>query len=94
MKQLLSKRSLAAIAASVALCATATDYYVNATTGNDDLNEHDGQSWEAAFATIDCAVTNATASDVIHVAAGTYTTTTQWGPNLKVRYTIHRILGI
>ncbi len=86
MKQLFSKRSLAAIAASVALCATATDYYVNATTGNDDLSEHDGQSWEAAFATIDCAVTNTTEStDIIHVAAGTYPTTTQWGPNLKAK---------
>ncbi len=60
--------------------ARATDYYV-ATTGSDDNNGTD-----APFATIDCAVTNATAAtDVIHVAAGTYSTTTQWGPNLKAK---------
>ena len=84
MKQLFSKRSLAAIAASVALCATATEYYVNADP-NVGRDENVGTSEESAFATIDCAVTNATASDVIHVAAGTYTTTTQWGPNLKAK---------
>ncbi len=59
--------------------ALAGEYYVS-TTGSDD---NDGSS-EAPFATIDCAITNATAStDVIYVAAGTYSTTTQWGPNLK-----------
>ncbi|MBE6382600.1 MAG: PKD domain-containing protein [Lentisphaerae bacterium] len=85
MKQLFSKRSLAAIAASVALCATATDYYVNADP-NVGSDENVGTSEESAFATIDCAVTNATEStDTIHVAAGTYTTTTQWGPNLKAK---------
>lgn len=83
MKQLFSKRSLAAIAASVALSATATDYYVNADP-NVGSDENVGTSEGSAFATIDCAVTNATEStDIIHVAAGTYTTTTQLGPNLK-----------
>ena len=59
----------------------AADFYV-ATTGSD---ENDGSA-ETPFATIDCAVTNTTAAaDVIHVAAGTYSTTTQWGPNLKAK---------
>ena len=64
-----------------AVSAAATDYYV-ATTGNDS----DDGSAATPFATIDAAITNATdASDVIHVAAGTYSTTTQWGPNLKAK---------
>ena len=64
-----------------AVSAAATDYYV-AMTGNDS----DDGSAATPFATIDAAVTNATdASDVIHVAAGTYATTTQWGPNLKAK---------
>jgi hypothetical protein len=51
-------------------------------TGNDS----DDGSAATPFAAIDAAVTNATdASDVIHVAAGTYSTTTQWGPNLKAK---------
>ncbi|MBR2837926.1 MAG: PKD domain-containing protein [Kiritimatiellae bacterium] len=69
---------------SVALAATsaATDYYV-ATDGNDG---NDGQSSATPFATIDAAITAATAaSDVIHVAAGTYSTATQWGPNLTAK---------
>ncbi len=77
-KKLLSVLFIGALAAT----ATATDYYV-ATTGSDG---NDGHTFDAAFATIDCAVTNATDStDVIHVAAGTYSTTTQWGPNLKAK---------
>lgn len=64
-----------------AVSAVATDYYV-AMTGNDS----DDGSAATPFATIDAAVTNATdASDVIHVAAGTYATSTQWGPNLKAK---------
>ena len=59
----------------------AADYYV-ATSGSDDS---DG-SEAAPFATIDKAITLATDSaDTIHVAAGTYQTTTQWGPNLAAR---------
>ena len=61
--------------------ARATDYYV-ATTGNDS----DDGSAATPFVTIDAAITAATeASDVIHVTAGTYSTTTQWGPNLKAK---------
>ena len=61
----------------------ADDYYVG---GNNASDDNDGLSAEAPFATIDCAVTNATGStDVIHVAAGTYSTTTQYGPNLKAK---------
>ena len=60
----------------------ATDYYV-ATTGND---ANDGLSAETAFATVDKAITSAANdTDVIHVAAGDYWTTTQWGPNLKAK---------
>ena len=62
--------------------ARAADYYV-ATTGSDD---NDGLSAEAPFATVDKAISSATStSDNIYVAAGTYSTTTQWGPNLKAR---------
>ena len=74
-----------ALSCAFALATTAAfaaDYYV-ATTGDDD---NDGLSAATPFATIDAAITNATeASDVIHVAAGTYSTTTQWGPNLKTK---------
>ena len=64
-----------------AVSAAATDYYV-AMTGNDS----DDGSAATPFATIDAAITAATeASDVIHVTAGTYATTTQWGPNLKAK---------
>lgn len=58
--------------------AFATDFYVS-TTGSD---ENDGLNAEAAFATVDTAISKAAAGDVIYVAAGTYVTTTQWGPNL------------
>lgn len=76
-----TKKILCILSTLLAAGAFATDYYV-ATTGND---EYDGSA-EFPFATVDCAVTNATeSSDVIHVAAGTYSTTTQWGPNLKAK---------
>lgn len=74
----------AALSCAFALTTTvafATDYYV-ATTGDDN---NDGLSAEAPFATIDAAITNAVAGDIIYVAAGTYSTTTQWGPNLKAK---------
>ena len=69
---------------ALASTAAATDYYVApAPTGSD---EKDGTSSEAPFATIDKAIITATSSDdVIHVAPGTYSTTTQWGPNLTVK---------
>ena len=74
---------LAAFAMAAASTAFAADYYV-ATNGDDTNN--DGLSAEAPFATIDKAITSAAnASDVIHVAAGTYSTTTQYGPNLKAK---------
>ena len=74
---------LAAFAMAAASTAFAADYYV-ATNGDDTNN--DGLSAEAPFATIDKAITSATeSSDVIHVAAGTYSTTTQYGPNLKAK---------
>ncbi len=78
-----AKKILTILAASIAAgLVHAADYYVggeNASDGNDG-------SSGAPFATIDCAVTNAAAAgDVIHVAAGTYSTTTQWGPNLKAK---------
>ena len=73
---------LAAFAMAATSTAFAADYYV-ALTGNDD---NAGTSAEAPFATIDKAITTAAeSSDVIHVAAGTYSTTTQWGPNLKAK---------
>lgn len=78
MKQLFSKRSLAAIAASVALCATATDYYV-ANGGNDSA---DG-SEETPFETIDKAASTAVAGDTIYVKEGDYTTNVGYGPELK-----------
>ena len=74
---------LAAFAMAAATTAFAADYYV-ATTGDD--NNNDGLSDQTPFATIDKAITSAAnASDVIHVAEGTYSTTTQWGPNLKAK---------
>ena len=74
---------LAAVSGALALSslsALGTDYYVK--PDGDDAN--DGLSSSMAFATVDKAITAATASaDVIHVAPGTYSTTTQYGPNLK-----------
>ena len=67
---------------ALALPAFATDYYV-ATTGND---ANDGLSAETAFVTIDKAIASAANdSDVIHVAPGTYSTSEQYGPNLKAK---------
>ena len=62
--------------------ASAADYYVSSMTGNDT---NDGLSTEAPFATIDKAIASATEGDNIYVSPGTYSTTTQWGPNLKAR---------
>ena len=82
MKQMFSNGIVAALSALVSFGAMAADYYV-ATTGNDD---NDGLSAEAPFATVDKAISSATsASDNIYVEAGTYSTTTQWGPNLQAR---------
>ena len=72
-------KTLTALCVSlVAGVVAATDYYV-AQTGNDG---NSGQSPEAAFATIDKAIASATEGDNIYVSPGTYSTTTQWGPNL------------
>ena len=62
--------------------ASATDYYVNKTNGNDG---YDGLAASSAFATIDKAISSAAAGDTIYVAGGTYSTTTQWGPNLLAK---------
>ena len=62
---------------ALAATAAATDYYV-ATTGSDDNNGID-----APFATIDKAISTAAAGDNIYVSAGTYSTATQYGPDLK-----------
>ena len=64
------------------LSAFGAEYYVS--PNGDDAN--DGLSSAMAFLTIDKAITAATASsDIIHVAPGTYSTTTQYGPNLKAK---------
>ena len=71
-----------AMSAFVSFGAIATDYYV----GGENASDENAGTSAAPFATIDKAITNATeSSDVIHVAAGTYSTTTQWGPNLKAK---------
>ncbi|KAA3656069.1 MAG: T9SS C-terminal target domain-containing protein, partial [Calditrichaeota bacterium] len=46
-----------------------TDYYVNAATGND---ANDGLTTGTAKLTIQAAINTASATDVVHVAAGTY----------------------
>ena len=62
--------------------ASAADYYVSP-DGGDGNN---GLVPDAPFLTVDKAISTATSSeDVIHVAPGTYATTAQWGPNLKVK---------
>lgn len=77
---------LAAVSGAIALSSAtslATDYYVDAASGND---AYAGTGANTAFATIDHAIDTATsAEDVIHVAAGSYSTTTQYGPNLKAK---------
>ena len=74
---------LAAFSGAIALSSVttlATDYYV-ATDGDDD---NDGLSTLKPFLTVDKAITTADANGHnIYVAPGTYSTTTQWGPNLK-----------
>ena len=83
MKQVFSKGIVAVLSALISSMAMATDYYVG---GENASDENAGTSADAPFATIDTAVTAATEnSDVIHVAAGTYSTTTQLGPNLKAK---------
>jgi len=52
------------------LAATATNYYVKATGGNDSSS---GEKWSEAFASIEKALLTAGSSDVIYVAAGVYT---------------------
>ena len=81
MNQMFNRFAIAALSALVSFGAMAADYYV-ATTGNDD---NDGLSAEAPFATVDKAISSASVGDNIYVAAGTYSTTTQWGPNLQAR---------
>ncbi|MBQ6926607.1 MAG: PKD domain-containing protein [Kiritimatiellae bacterium] len=79
-----AKAALSCAFALVSATAVATDYYVSAESGASDNN--DGLSAESPFATVDKAIASAAnASDVIHVAAGTYATTAQWGPNLKAK---------
>ncbi len=79
-----AKAAFSCAFALVSATAAATDYYVSADIGASDNN--DGLSDQTPFATIDKAIdTAANASDVIHVAEGTYATTTQWGPNLKAK---------
>lgn len=61
--------------------ACAAEYYV----GMDGSNDGDG-SEGAPFLTVDKAIQVAqSAEDVIYVKPGVYTTTTQWGPQLKAR---------
>ncbi len=61
----------------------AATYYVN-TNGGDDSAA--GTSADAPFLTVDKAISQASAAgDEIHVAPGTYTTSTQWGPQLKCK---------
>ncbi len=79
-----AKTAFSCAFALVSATAVATDYYVSAASGASDDN--DGLSAEFPFATVDKAIASAAnASDVIHVAAGTYATTAQWGPNLKAK---------
>ena len=83
MKQVFNKGVVAVVSALISSMAMATDYYVG---GENASDENAGTSADAPFATIDTAVTAATEnSDVIHVATGTYSTTTQLGPNLKAK---------
>ena len=79
---IVTKKALTLLTLTLAAVgAYAADYYV-AMTGNDG---NDGSS-EAPFATIDKAISAATAADdVIHVEPGTYSTTTANGPTLKAK---------
>ena len=81
MKQVFSKGIVAVLSALVSSVAMATDYYVASDGAYDGAP--DGATMYTA---IDDAINAATsASDNIYVEAGTYSTTTQWGPNLKAR---------
>ena len=67
---------------AVALGVFATDYYV----GGDNASDDNGGSADAPFATLDKAISSAgNSDDVIYVTPGEYTTTTQYGPNLKAK---------
>lgn len=79
----MTKKTLACalVAAAPILATQAADYYVSSSEGS-DVNEG---SLESPFATIDKAISSAGASDVIHVAAGSYQTTTEYGPNLTAK---------
>ena len=81
MKQVLCKRIVIALAAQVSFGAMAADYYVASDGTYDGIP--DGAT---TYTAIDDAINAATyASDNIYVEAGTYSTTTEWGPNLKAR---------
>ena len=81
MKQVFSKGVVAVLSALVSSVAIATDYYVASDGAYDGAP--DGAT---TYTAIDDAINAATsASDNIYVEAGTYSTTTQWGPNLKAR---------
>ena len=81
MKQMFNNGIVAALSALVSFVAVAADYYV-ASDGTYD-GAPDGAT---TYTAIDDAISAATsASDNIYVEAGTYSTTTQYGPNLKAR---------
>ncbi len=85
MHQVKRAAFFAAAAFAAMNCANALSGYVYyvADGGSD---ENDGLSAKTPFATIDKAITVAENSDdEIRVAAGTYSTTNQWGPNLKAK---------
>lgn len=73
---------LVGLALGVTQVSWAADYFVDATNGSDT---YDGSSAEAAFATIDQALTTGggTAGNTIYLLPGTYTTDQQWGFDLK-----------
>lgn len=77
------KRGLVCVLACIfGAFAHATDYFVS-TSG---LDTNNGLTEETAFATVDKAITTATeATDVIYVAAGTYTTSTKNASDVKCK---------
>ncbi|MBQ3806385.1 MAG: PKD domain-containing protein [Kiritimatiellae bacterium] len=81
MNQMFNRFAIAALSVSVSFGAMAADYYVASDGAYDGAP--DGAT---VCTTIDEAINAATsASDNIYVEAGTYSTTTQWGPNLQAR---------
>lgn len=81
MNQMFNRFAIAALSVSVSFGAMAADYYVASDGAYDGAP--DGAT---VYTAIDDAINAATAaSDNIYVEAGTYSTTTQWGPNLKAR---------